>query len=126
MKECPSCGTSVRDDARFCLDCGHPFASEAPEASADPWTGRVIAGRFKIIRKLGEGGMGEVFVAEQMPMGRSIALKILRQELSGDAEQVERFKREAQAASQLSHPNTIIVHDFGQDDDGTLFIAMEF
>ena len=124
MKECPSCSSEAPDESRFCLDCGHAFTDT--ESHADPWTGRVVVGRFKIARKLGEGGMGEVFLAEQMPMGRSVALKVLRQELSGNAEQVERFKREAQAASQLSHPNTIIVHDFGQDEDGTLFIAMEF
>ena len=126
MKSCPSCGTPSDTQARFCLECGHAFDEEADPGGADPWSGRMIAGRFRVLGKLGEGGMGEVFVAEQVPMGRKVALKVLRQELSDDPQQVERFKREAQAASQLSHPNTIIVHDFGQDDDGTLFIAMEY
>jgi len=69
--------------------------------------------------------MGEVYKAEQQPMGRHVALKILRRELSEDLQQVERFKREAQAASQLNHPNTITVYDSGQDTDSTLFLAME-
>lgn len=86
----------------------------------------MVAGRFKLLSKLGDGGMGEVYRAEQLPMGRHVALKILRHALSDDARQVERFKREAQAASSLTHPNTIIVHDFGQDTDGTLFLAMEY
>jgi serine/threonine-protein kinase len=94
--------------------------------TADPWKGRVIAGRFQLMRKLGDGGMGEVYLAEQQPMGRMVALKVLRSGLAEDPNQVERFKREAQAISRLQHPNTVIVHDFGQSPDGTLFIAMEY
>ena len=125
MTSCPSCGAPVEPAARFCLECGFALESEA-KAAADPWQGRMVAGRFKLLSKLGDGGMGEVYRAEQLPMGRHVALKILRHALSDDARQVERFKREAQAASSLTHPNTIIVHDFGQDTDGTLFLAMEY
>lgn len=124
MKNCPSCGSEAEEGARFCLECGHGFG-DAPSAPDDPWRGRMVAGRFRLLDKLGEGGMGEVYRAEQLPMGRHVAVKVLRQSLADDPRQVERFKREAQAVSQLSHPNTIIVHDFGQDADGTLFIAME-
>ncbi len=125
MKSCPSCGATAEPAARFCLECGHAFEEDVGPAAADPWSGRLVAGRYRLLGKLGDGGMGEVFRAEQLPMGRQVALKILKQSLADDAQAVERFKREAQAASQLSHPNTITVHDFGQDDDGTLFIAME-
>ncbi|MCA9526004.1 MAG: protein kinase, partial [Myxococcales bacterium] len=125
MDTCPSCGAGVEPAARFCLDCGYAL-EEAPEAATDPWQGRMVAGRFRLLSKLGDGGMGEVYRAEQLPMGRHVALKILRHALSDDPRQVERFKREAQAASALTHPNTIIVHDFGQDTDGTLFLAMEY
>jgi serine/threonine-protein kinase len=125
MKTCPECKAQADDAARFCLDCGHSFG-DAPAEATDPWRGRVIAGRFQIVRKLGDGGMGEVFQAEQQPMGRLVALKILRAALADDPQQVERFKREAQAASRLTHPNTIIVHDFGQGQDGVVFLAMEY
>ena len=125
MKTCPECKAHAEDAARFCLDCGHAFG-ESPAEATDPWRGRIIAGRFQIVRKLGDGGMGEVFLAEQQPMGRLVAVKILRAALADDAQQVERFKREAQAASRLTHPNTIIVHDFGQGQDGVVFLAMEY
>jgi serine/threonine-protein kinase len=125
MKTCPECQAQAEPAARFCLDCGHAFGEASPDA-ADPWRGRIIAGRFQIVRKLGDGGMGEVFLAEQQPMGRLVALKILRAALADDPQQVERFKREAQAASRLKHPNTIIVHDFGQGQDGVVFLAMEY
>lgn len=125
MSSCPSCSAPAESSARFCLECGHAFDEESVGAD-DPWLGRMVAGRFRIEEKLGEGGMGEVYRAEQLPMGRPVALKLLRQSLSDNPEQVERFKREAQAASQLKSPHTIIVHDFGQDVDGTLFLAMEY
>jgi serine/threonine protein kinase len=125
MKTCPECKAQADDAARFCLDCGHSFG-DVPAEATDPWRGRVIAGRFQIVRKLGDGGMGEVFQAEQQPMGRLVAVKILRAALADDPQQVERFKREAQAASRLTHPNTIIVHDFGQGQDGVVFLAMEY
>ena len=125
MKSCPACGAENDGTARFCLDCGETFDGVVAEPS-DPWLGRMVAGRFRIIRKLGDGGMGEVYLAEQLPMGREIALKVLRLHLADDPQAVERFQREAQAASQLAHQHTITVYDFGQDEDGTLFLAMEF
>ena len=123
MKACPECNAPSEEPARFCLECGYEFEDSAAE---DPWRGRHVANRFRIEKRIGVGGMGDVFVAQQTEMGRRVAIKLLRQALSTDPEQVERFKREAQAASKLSHPNTIIVHDFGQDRDGTLFLAMEY
>jgi serine/threonine-protein kinase len=123
MNNCPSCGAAADDAARYCLECGHAF--EAAAEPGDPWQGREIAGRYRLVRKLGEGGMGEVYVAEQLAMDRLVALKLLREGLADDPNTVERFKREARAASRLSHPNTIILHDFGVDHDGTFYLAME-
>ncbi len=129
--QCPACNAPNEPGARFCIECGLTLSPtlDTPAAggpTADPWKGRVIAGRFQLMRKLGDGGMGEVYLAEQQPMGRMVALKVLRSGLAEDPNQVERFKREAQAISRLQHPNTVIVHDFGQSPDGTLFIAMEY
>ncbi|MGC6417296.1 MAG: protein kinase domain-containing protein [Bradymonadia bacterium] len=123
MTNCPHCNEPIQSRVPICLACGEVIGDGA---TTDPWMGRLVAGRFRLESKLGDGGMGEVYKAVQTTMARTVALKILNDELAQKAGQVERFKREAQAASQLTHPNTIVVHDFGQCDDGTLFIAMEY
>lgn len=84
----------------------------------------VVAGRYRIVAKLGEGGMGAVYRAVQEPLGREVALKVIAPALATDADAVERFRREAKAASSLSHPHIVTVFDFGADG-GQLFIAME-
>ncbi|MCO4768489.1 MAG: protein kinase [Deltaproteobacteria bacterium] len=93
-----------------------------------PDVGEVFAGRYDIQRLLGRGGMGVVYLANQSPLGREVALKILKppESLEDDPNFDERFLREAAAAARLSHPNTITVHDFGQADDGALYIVMEY
>ncbi len=89
-------------------------------------TGEMVANRFRIIRALAEGGMGQVYVATQEPMGRKVALKILRRELTSDKSSIKRFFREAVAISKLQHPNTISIIDYGESDNGMLYIAMEY
>ncbi len=86
--------------------------------------GAVVAGRYRIVAQLGEGGMGAVYRATQEPLGREVALKVMSAALSQDAGAIERFQREAKASSSLAHPNIVTVFDFG-DDQGSLFIAME-
>jgi serine/threonine protein kinase len=88
--------------------------------------GRVIKGRFKIVRKLGQGGMGAVYLAEQLGIGHQVALKFLKSEFSADREVARRFLNEAKSYARVAHPNAVALHDFGQDDDGNLFIAMEY
>ena len=96
-----------------------------PHPARDPILGTTIGGRFKVIDRVGVGGMGTVYRAVQSPLGREIALKILKEEVTWDPETVTRFHREAKAMSLLVHPNTVRVFDFGQTDDGMLFLAME-
>ena len=93
-----------------------------------PRPGDTFAGRYLIDRMLGRGGMGVVYLANQAPLGRQVALKVLKppESLDDDPNFDERFLREAAAAARLSHPNTITVHDFGQDDEGALYIVMEY
>ncbi len=94
----------------------------------DPLVGQVVAGKYRIVRLLGEGGMGCVYMAEQMlgTSTRKVALKTLHKHLSHDPHIKARFDREAGTVAALEHPNTIQVYDFGAMEDGTLYLVMEF
>jgi serine/threonine-protein kinase len=127
---CPRCGAANSDDARFCGVCGAATSATDPVSSpqlgaAPVLIGREIAGRYRVLAKLGEGGMGAVFRAEQISLKRTVAVKLLRPDVSANPMLLRRFNAEAEAVAKLSHPNTVNIYDFGQDTDGTLFIAME-
>ncbi len=81
---------------------------------------------YEIIELIGEGGMGEVYLARDKVLGRRIALKLLPEYVRGDVERLRRFKHEARAASTLSHPNVCVIHEVGETDDGRPFITMEY
>ncbi|MGK4003092.1 protein kinase [Sorangium sp. So ce1036] len=103
-------------------------ARTSKPAAADPLLGRVIDGRFKIVSVIARGGMGKVYRAEQAPLGRICALKVLSPKYEGDhdPEFHRRFFLEASTAAKLSHPNTVTVFDYGQSDDDIYYIAMEY
>src|SRR5690606_11996880 len=90
------------------------------------YVGQVIDDSFRVEGKIGVGSMGVVYRAMQMSLNKPVALKILRRAFVTDPVVMERFKREAQAARRLQHPNTIHVLHFGATDDGSPYIAMEF
>ena len=92
---------------------------------AEDLTGQVVDGRFEVIAKLGSGGMGTVYRANQASIGREVALKVIDRTLARDPATVTRFMREAKMASQLSHPNTVAVIEFGQDPSGLIYLVME-
>ncbi|MBI4700213.1 MAG: protein kinase [Deltaproteobacteria bacterium] len=105
---------------------GRP-SSAAPGKPEDPYLGRVLgSGRYEILARLGEGGMGKVYRARHVALDKVIALKILHATLRTDPDFAGRFHREALSASRLDHPNVTQVLDFGEEPDGTLFIAMEY
>ena len=93
----------------------------------DPYLGQEILGQFRIIQRLGQGGMGSVYKAEQPSMDRLVAVEILHPRLASRPDLVTRFKREARAMSRLTHPNTVRVFLYGElDMGGSLYIVMEF
>jgi serine/threonine-protein kinase len=125
--KCEACGHENVEGARFCANCGVVLATH-PKEGTDPMIGQVIGGRFRIVRVLGEGGMGIVYEAEQQ-MGstiRKVAVKTLHKQLSSDPSVAARFHRECGTVAGLEHPNTVKVYDFGATSEGTLYIAMEF
>src|SRR6266508_5552430 len=96
-------------------------------AATDPFVGReILNGEFRILEKIGTGGMGSVYRANQTAMNRLVAVKILHPKLANRKDLVSRFRREAKAMSHLSHPNTVKVLLYGELDDGSLYIVMEY
>jgi serine/threonine-protein kinase len=85
----------------------------------------MVDGRYRVVSRLGSGGMADVFLAEDQQLGRKVALKLLHHRFAQDPDFVERFRREAQAAAGLQHPNVVSVYDRGSFDD-TYYIAMEY
>jgi eukaryotic-like serine/threonine-protein kinase len=92
---------------------------------AEPVPNTIVDGRYRVMSRLGSGGMADVFLAEDQQLGRKVALKLLHRRFAEDPDFVERFRREAQAAAGLQHPNVVSVYDRGSFDD-TYYIAMEY
>jgi eukaryotic-like serine/threonine-protein kinase len=100
------------------------FPKEEDSTGVD-FTGRVIDSRYRVIRKIGEGGMGTVYAGEHVEIGKDVAIKILHPAYSTQQDLVERFRREARAASRIGHPHIIDVTDFGETEDGCAYFVME-
>jgi eukaryotic-like serine/threonine-protein kinase len=105
-------------------DGGAEPGKTSSERPPDTVVGRIIGTNFRVLKLIGTGAMGHVYQAEQMSLGKMVALKLLRSELMGDGRLLKRFELEARNASRLSHPNSIQIIDFGRDQD-LLYIAME-
>src|SRR5438477_4193949 len=87
--------------------------------------GRVLGDKFKHTACNGIGGSGAVYRADQIALGRTVAVKILNEDLSADSRMIKRFRDEAMSASRLNHPNCVSITDYGQASDGLLYLAME-
>lgn len=87
--------------------------------------GRVLGGRYQLDAAIGSGGMGDIYRARRLHIGDTVAVKVLRPEVVDNAQSRQRFYREARAAAMLHHPNAVVIHDFGEDSDGTAYIVME-
>ena len=118
MPSCPSCALDVLDGLQFCPRCGATVA--------DPLLGSVLGDRYRVISRIGLGGMGAVYRAQHITLKRDLAVKVLLPEFGGKEEFVRRFEREAESASRLAHPHIIAVTDFGRTAEGLLFLVMEY
>jgi serine/threonine-protein kinase len=124
LKICPTCGTEYPANERFCPKDG--TALRAQGGAAGDLVGSIIAERYHVIRKLGEGGMGQVYLAEHVKMGRRSAVKVMHPGMVHDADAISRFNREASNASRINHPNVAGIYDFGETADGLIYLAMEY
>ena len=114
---CPACGENLTADARFCGRCGVRIP--------DPNIGRVIAGRYRLHERIGAGSLGYVYRAEQVGLGRKLAIKILPRDARRDPRIVERFRREGEVLCRLRSPHTVTTYEFDHDPEAGLYIAME-
>jgi serine/threonine-protein kinase len=127
---CPDCGTWNRAAAVHCSKCTvelpelPDLPTERPVEELD-LVRRVTGGRYRIFKRLATGGMAHVYLATHTELGRPLVIKVLLSHLARDQEMRERFRREAEAASQLAHPHICSILDYG-DVDGTVFLVMPF
>jgi len=123
VKTCPVCGKEYPDTSKFCPVDGSTLRAASPTADL---VGQVVADRYAIIKKLGEGGMGAVYLGEHVKMGRKSAIKVMNPSMAADPDAISRFNREASNASRISHPNVCQIYDFGETREGIIYLAMEF
>jgi len=121
--ECPHCGERLERLVGACPRCRGDLTG-AP--SADELLGRTIADNFELLSVIGSGAMGRVYRARQQSLDKIVAIKLLHPHLASDPKLAKRFHREARAASRLNQPNSLQIIDFGQDEAGRLYIAMEY
>lgn len=122
---CWKCGKHFGTDATVCPDDGSRLLSVSPADLADPLVGQLFDRRFRVYKKLGEGGMGNVYSARQIDFERDVALKILKADFLRDENIRTRFMYEARTISKLRHPNALRLFDFGQAPDGSFYMVME-
>ena len=124
---CPKCQKPVGSKSRFCKHCGASIVAEVEDPSfSKVRVGDVFEGKWRIESKLGQGGMGAVFLAHDIALERQVAIKILAGELCGDGEFAARFEREAKLTAKLEHPNIVPVHDIGIDSSGSPYFTMKY
>ncbi len=120
MKICAKCSELYSDDSAFCPSDGAEL-----KRSTDPYLGRTIAARYRLIKRLGSGGMSVVYLARHVMIERMSAIKILRQDLGMSPTHRERFLREARAVNRINHANIVEITDFGETD-GLAYLVMEY
>ncbi|MBI4751110.1 MAG: protein kinase [Acidobacteria bacterium] len=148
MNTCPQCGSTFSDDKKFCNRDGQRLVALVPTLAApapapvslnkqeaatlvdspqaaDPMIGKVLAGRYRILSLIGKGGMGAVYRGEHLKLGRPSAIKVILPASAQDETTLTRFQREAETSSKINHPNAVSIFDYGETEDGMVFLAME-
>jgi tRNA A-37 threonylcarbamoyl transferase component Bud32 len=117
FEECPRCGLCYESGSGHCTQEGAPLTRVS--------SGRLLVSRYRLERRLGRGGMGTVYKAMDTALERSVAVKLIREDLITSKDAAERFRREAKASAACAHPNLVTVYDFGVDPDTRVFLVME-
>jgi len=139
---CPRCHSANPSDFKFCSKCGAESSSKGEEPPVDEATvsrltpsqaragdlspGTILRAKYRILGELARGGMGIVYTAEDLKLKRTVALKFLSPELTREPEARVRFVHEAQAASELDHPNICTIHEIDETEAGQMYIAMAY
>ena len=121
MKSCPVCGKQYSDTSTLC-----PIDAAVLQRTVDPLIGQTLADKYLIEELIKSGGMGSVYLGKHVLMDKRVAIKVLRPSLAMDGDVVARFSREAKAASRISHPHAVSVTDFGESENGIVFLVMEY
>jgi serine/threonine-protein kinase len=123
---CPACNARYDGDGgKFCAKDGTPLVKDTQQKVGD-MVGQVLADRYRIIKLLGEGGMGQVYEAQHVNINKRFAIKLLRPEIVSNPEAVQRFRQEAWSASSIGHDNIIEIDDFATLPTGAVYLAMEY
>ncbi|MCX7943391.1 MAG: serine/threonine protein kinase [Deltaproteobacteria bacterium] len=126
MKFCPTCKSKFPTDINYCPNDATKLIVDSESGPSSSLIGMILDNRYRIISKLGEGGMGSVYAAEHILLRKNVAIKVLRYDLARREEVVKRFQNEAIAASLIGHENIIEVTDFGRTPDGSVYFVMEY
>jgi serine/threonine protein kinase len=126
---CPICGAAYGTEIAFCQTDGTKLMDavevERMRADPDPLVRVLIGGRYRVIKRIGEGGMGIVYLAEHEAIEKRVAVKVLKEQYAQREDVVRRFQQEAKSASRVKHEGVLEVFDFGRTEDGRFFLAME-
>jgi serine/threonine protein kinase len=126
---CPVCGAAYGQETAFCARDGARTLDEGEAApilaDKDPLVRTLVGGRYRVYKRLGEGGMGVVYLAEHEAIEKRVAVKILRDQYAQREDVVRRFQQEAKSASRIRHEGILEIFDFGRTEDGRFFLAME-
>src|SRR5438046_1287068 len=121
MKICPACGKEYPNTMTLCS-----VDAALLQNPSDPLLGQTLAGKYRVEKLIKRGGMGAIYQGKHVLIDKTVAIKVLRPALAVDDDVVARFSREARAASRISHPHAVSVTDFGESEDGIVFLVMEY